>query len=143
MIKPVRQILAMVAALALTAAPAASCGPGFAGLGHAAATEAAAPSAHASGDSRHDRCSDGERAPAPDHDRTCGKCSGHGGGQCVAANLTDTSPGLLTQIAAASPAVAASWRPDFTPALLRIFAPPHGPPLAHRTPVSLNTMLRL
>lgn len=147
-----RKIAALTIALALTASPVLGCCAGLPGHAHAAGAEGA-PAAHSghSGRTAHaamaEHCADADSAdfagPAVSGGTDdCATCA-----TCAEARLMSREGVLAATVSADKdaglPPAAARADPDPVPALRRVFAPPHGPPVPHDTPVSLRNTLRL
>lgn len=145
--KLTKRVAAAVLTLALAAAPVLSCCFGYAGHAHAAQTRAPSSTGHESGNTMRHHCAEaeGETVPAPakDHDGACDGCSTCDAVQVKAQVTSTTSAVVSAGTDSAFNATAAHPRPDFMPLLVRVSAPPQGPPLTHRTPVHLYTTLRL
>ncbi|MFP3945217.1 MAG: hypothetical protein ACLFWF_15075 [Alphaproteobacteria bacterium] len=145
MIGRLRQIAAALAALAMTAAPVLSCCAGIAVQAQAAeagtGTAGQAGHEHHAGMAHHHR----DDAGSPHHHAAAEDCENCAA--CTSAELTaeeaalPAGAGVQKEVAAVP--VIADERADFIPALRRVFAPPHGPPIPHATPVTLKTTLRL
>lgn len=144
MINPLKRTVAIVAALAMMAAPALSCCLGLMSHAHAS-TAVSAHTGHMSGWSMRDHCTGAEtgRAAAPAHDEGCGGCAPCDGVQSAAKASLTQIPGLLTQVDFPIFAAIVRSRHEFVAGLLRATGPPLHLLIVHRTPVRLNTTLRL
>lgn len=144
MIKPAKQTVAIVAALAMTAAPVLSCCFGLMGHAHAAMA-ASGPSGHTSHGSSRVPCA--KAATKVDAARTHGAdCDNCVNCDTVQPAARDTVAATQAQAVQSDFAPSAAFLPSYlesAPALLRATGPPHASLAVLRTPTVLNTTLRL